>query len=100
MDNIIAKKFNFQLDTKLVKALRDKSFICYNTDDIELLIDVIENGAEKILDNSMVEVIYSYPNGEVATPIKQTMEEGGIEIIPDNTITIITAKGCLFPTEY
>ena len=98
MDNIIAKKFNFQLDAKLVKALRDKSFICYNTDDIELLIDIVENGAEKILDNSMVEVIYSYPNGE-SNQIKQTMEDGDISIV-ENKILIRPKSNCLIPTEY
>ena len=98
----IAKKYTFELETKTVKPLKDKSFTCYNTDTIKLEIEVIEGTNYKCLDefDTKVEVIYSYPNGEVATPIKQTMEEGGIEIIPDSTITIIPAKGCLFPTEY
>lgn len=98
----IAKKYAFELETKIVKPLKDKSFTCYNTDTIKLEIEVMEESDYKCLDEfeTKVEVIYSYPNGEVATPIKQTMEEGGIEIIPDGTITIIPAKGCLFPTEY
>ena len=98
----IAKKYAFELETKTVKPLKDKSFTCYNTDTIKLEIEVMEESDYKSLDEfeTKVEVIYSYPNGEVATPIKQTMEEGGIEIIPDSTITIIPAKGCLFPTEY
>ena len=98
----IAKKYAFELETKTVKPLKDKSFTCYNTDTIKLEIEVIEGTNYKCLDefDTKVEVIYSYPNGEIATPIKQTMEEGGIEIIPDSTITIIPAKGCLFPTEY
>ena len=98
----IAKKYAFELETKIVKPLKDKSFTCYNTDTIKLEIEVMEESDYKSLDEfeTKVEVIYSYPNGEVATPIKQTMEEGGIEIIPDSTITIIPAKGCLFPTEY
>ena len=98
----IAKKYAFELETKTVKPLKDKSFTCYNTDTIKLEIEVMEESDYKCLDEfeTKVEVIYSYPNGEVATPIKQTMEEGGIEIIPDSTITIIPAKGCLFPTEY
>ena len=98
----IAKKYAFELETKIVKPLKDKSFTCYNTDTIKLEIEVMEESDYKCLDEfeTKVEVIYSYPNGEVATPIKQTMEEGGIEIIPDSTITIIPAKGCLFPTEY
>ena len=98
----IAKKYAFELETKTVKPLKDKSFTCYNTDTIKLEIEVMEESDYKSLDEfeTKVEVIYSYPNGEVASPIKQTMEEGGIEIIPDSTITIIPAKGCLFPTEY
>ena len=98
----IAKKYAFELETKTVKPLKDKSFTCYNTDTIKLEIEVMEESDYKCLDEfeTKVEVIYSYPNGEVASPIKQTMEEGGIEIIPDSTITIIPAKGCLFPTEY
>ena len=98
----IAKKYAFELETKTVKPLKDKSFTCYNTDTIKLEIEVMEESDYKCLDEfeTKVEVIYSYPNGEVTTPIKQTMEEGGIEIIPDSTITIIPAKGCLFPTEY
>ena len=98
----IAKKYAFELETKTIKPLKDKSFTCYNTDTIKLEIEVMEESDYKSLDEfeTKVEVIYSYPNGEVATPIKQTMEEGGIEIIPDSTITIIPAKGCLFPTEY
>lgn len=98
----IAKKYAFELETKTVKPLKDKSFTCYNTDTIKLEIEVMEESDYKSLDEfeTKVEVIYSYPNGEVTTPIKQTMEEGGIEIIPDSTITIIPAKGCLFPTEY
>lgn len=98
----IAKKYAFELETKTVKALKDKSFTCYNTDTIKLEIEVMEESDYKSLDEfeTKVEVIYSYPNGEVVSPIKQTMEEGGIEIIPDSTITIIPAKGCLFPTEY
>ena len=98
----IAKKYAFELETKTVKPLKDKSFTCYNTDTIKLEIEVMEESDYKCLDEfeTKVEVIYSYPNGEVDAPIKQTMEEGGIEIIPDSTITIIPAKGCLFPTEY
>ena len=98
----IAKKYAFELETKTVKPLKDKSFTCYNTDTIKLEIEVMEESDYKCLDEfeTKVEVIYSYPNGEVATPIKQTMEEGGIEIIPDSTITIMPVKGCLFPTEY
>ena len=98
----IAKKYAFELETKTIKPLKDKSFTCYNTDTIKLEIEVMEESDYKCLDEfeTKVEVIYSYPNGEVTTPIKQTMEEGGIEIIPDSTITIIPAKGCLFPTEY
>ena len=98
----IAKKYAFELETKTVKPLKDKSFTCYNTDTIKLEIEVMEESDYKCLDefDTKVEVIYSYPNGEIATPIKQTMEEGGIEIIPDSTITIIPARGCLFPTEY
>ena len=98
----IAKKYAFELETKTIKPLKDKSFTCYNTDTIKLEIEVMEESDYKSLDEfeTKVEVIYSYPNGEVASPIKQTMEEGGIEIIPDSTITIIPAKGCLFPTEY
>ena len=98
----IAKKYAFELETKTVKPLKDKKFTCYNTDTIKLEIEVMEGSDYKCLDefDTKVEVIYSYPNGEIATPIKQTMEEGGIEIIPDSTITIIPARGCLFPTEY
>lgn len=98
----IAKKYAFELETKIVKPLKDKSFTCYNTDTIKLEIEVMEESDYKCLDEfeTKVEIVYSYPNGEVASPIKQTMEEGGIEIIPDSTITIIPAKGCLFPTEY
>ena len=98
----IAKKYAFELETKNVKALRDKSFTCYNTDTIKLEIEIMEGSDYKHLDEveTKVEVIYSYPNGEVALPIKQTMEEGGIEIIPDSAITIIPLKGCLYPTEH
>ena len=98
----IAKKYAFELETKNVKALRDKSFTCYNTDTIKLEIEVMEGSDYKHLDEleTKVEVIYSYPNGEVTSPIKQTMEEGGIEIIPDSAITIIPLKGCLYPTEH
>ena len=59
MDNIIAKKFNFQLDTKLVKALKDKSFMCYNTDDIELLIDIVEKNDKKKT-NSKGDILKEY----------------------------------------
>ena len=98
----IAKKYAFELETKTVKPLKDKSFTCYNTDTIKLEIEVMEGADYKHLDEfeTKVEVIYSYPNGEVTSPIKQTMEEGGIEIIPDSAITIIPLKGCLYPTEH
>ena len=46
----IAKKYAFELETKTVKPLKDKSFTCYNTDTIKLEIEVMEefNYAEAI----------------------------------------------------
>lgn len=98
----IAKKYAFTLETRTVKPLKEKTFTCYNTDTIKLEIEVMEEEDYKYLDEfeTKVEVIYSYPNGEIERPIKQTMDEGGIEIIPDSTITIVPAEGCLFPTDY
>ncbi len=95
----LAKKFLFKLDSKSVKVLRDKSFVCYNTDTIKLVIEIIENYDYKNLYDSNVEVIFSYPNGE-SLPIKQTMEDGGITIDDNNLLCIIPKSGCLIPTDY
>lgn len=95
----LAKKFLFKLDAKSVKVLREKSFVCYDTDSIKLVIEILENDNHKELYNSNIEVIFSYPNGESA-PIKQTMEDGGIVIEGDNLINIMPKSGCLMPTDY
>ena len=95
----LAKKFLFKLDSKSVKALRDKNFVCYDTDTIKLVIEIIENDDYKDLYNSNIEVIFSYPNGE-SLPIKQTMEDGGITIEDDSLLSIIPKSGCLIPTDY
>lgn len=95
----LAKKFLFKLDSKSVKILRDKSFVCYNTDTIKLVIEIIENDDYKDLYDSRIEVIYSYPNGE-SKPIKQVMDDGGIVVEDDSLISIIPKSGCLLPTEY
>ncbi len=95
----LAKKFLFKLDSKSVKVLRDKSFVCYNTDTIKLVIEIIENDDYKDLYDSRIEVIYSYPNGE-SKPIKQVMDDGGIVVEDDSLISIIPKSGCLLPTEY
>lgn len=94
----LAKKFLFKLDSKSVKVLRDKSFVCYNTDTIKLVIEIIENDDYKDLYDSRIEVIYSYPNGE-SKPIKQVMDDGGIVVEDDSLISIIPKSGCLLPTE-
>ena len=95
----LAKKFLFKLDSKSVKALKEKSFVCYDTDTIKLVIEILENDDYKDLYNSNIEVIFSYPNGESA-PIKQTMEDGGIVIEDDSLISVIPKSGCLIPTDY
>ena len=94
----LAKKFLFKLNTKSVKVLKEKSFVCYDTDTIKLVIEILENDGYKELYNSNIEVIFSYPNGESA-PIKQTMEDGGIVIEEDSMISIIPKSGCLMPTD-
>ena len=94
----LAKKFLFKLDTKSVKVLKEKSFVCYDTDTIKLVIEILENDDYKDLYNSNIEAIFSYPNGESA-PIKQTMEDGGIVIEDDSLISIIPKSGCLMPTD-
>ena len=95
----LAKKFLFRLDSKSVKVLKDKSFVCYDTDTIKMVIEIIENYDYKNLYDSNVEVIYSYPNGE-SLPIKQIMEDGGITIDDNNLLCIIPKSGCLIPTDY
>ena len=95
----LAKKFLFKLNTKSVKVLKEKSFVCYDTDTIKLVIEILENDDYKDLYNSNIEVIFSYPNGE-SNPIKQTMEDGGIVIEDDSLISIIPKSGCLIPTDY
>lgn len=95
----LAKKFLFKLDSKSVKVLKDKSFVCYDTDTIKLVIEIIENDDYKDLYNSNIEAIFSYPNGE-SLPIKQTMVDGGIIIEDDSLISIIPKSGCLMPTDY
>ena len=94
----LAKKFLFKLNTKSVKVLKEKSFVCYDTDTIKLVIEILENDGYKELYDSNIEVIFSYPNGESA-PIKQTMEDGGIVIEEDSMISIIPKSGCLMPTD-
>ena len=94
----LAKKFLFKLNTKSVKVLKEKSFVCYDTDTIKLVIEILENDGYKELYNSNIEVIFSYPNGESAS-IKQTMEDGGIVIEEDSMISIIPKSGCLIPTD-
>ena len=94
----LAKKFLFKLDSKSVKVLKEKSFVCYDTDTIKLVIEILENDDYKDLYNSNIEAIFSYPNGESA-PIKQTMEDGGIVIEDDSLISIIPKSGCLMPTD-
>ena len=94
----LAKKFLFKLNTKSVKVLKEKSFVCYDTDTIKLVIEILENDGYKELYNSNIEVIFSYPNGESA-PIKQTMEDGGIVIEEDSMVSIIPKSGCLIPTD-
>ena len=94
----LAKKFLFKLDSKSVKVLKEKSFVCYDTDTIKLVIEILENDDYKDLYNSNIEVIFSYPNGESAS-IKQTMEDGGIVIEDDSLISIIPKSGCLLPTD-
>ena len=95
----LAKKFLFKLDSKSVKVLKDKSFVCYDTDTIKLVIEILENYDYKNLYDSNVEAIFSYPNGE-SLPIKQTMEDGGITIDDNNLLCIIPKSGCLIPTDY
>ena len=95
----LAKKFLFKLDSKSVKVLREKSFMCYDTDTIKLVIEIFENDDYKDLYNSNIEVIFSYPNGE-SNPIKQTMEDGGIVIEDDSLISVVPKSGCLMPTDY
>ena len=94
----LAKKFLFKLNTKSVKVLKEKSFVCYDTDTIKLVIEILENDGYKELYDSNIEVIFSYPNGESA-PIKQTMEDGGIVIEEDSMVSIIPKSGCLIPTD-
>ena len=94
----LAKKFLFKLNTKSVKVLKEKSFVCYDTDTIKLVIEILENDGYKELYNSNIEVIFSYPNGESA-PIKQTMVDGGIVIEEDSMVSIIPKSGCLIPTD-
>ena len=94
----LAKKFLFKLNTKSVKVLKEKSFVCYDTDTIKLVIEILENDGYKELYDSNIEVIFSYPNGESA-PIKQTMEDGGIVIEEDSMVSIIPKSGCLMPTD-
>ena len=95
----LAKKFLFKLDSKSVKVLREKSFMCYDTDTIKLVIEILENDDYKDLYNSNIEVIFSYPNGE-SNLIKQTMEDGGIVIEDDSLISVVPKSGCLMPTDY
>ena len=94
----LAKKFLFKLNTKSVKVLKEKSFVCYDTDTIKLVVEILENDGYKELYDSNIEVIFSYPNGESA-PIKQTMEDGGIVIEEDSMVSIIPKSGCLIPTD-
>lgn len=98
MDNVLAKKFSFQLDAKSTKMYKEKSFVCYDTDSIELSIAVYEDGTLKILRDSRVEIIYSYPN-EGLESIRQTMDNGGI-YVSQSTIRILPKSSCLKPTDY
>lgn len=100
MYNSIAKKFQFQLDTKSTKIYKEKGFVCYDTDSISFAIEVLENEYPKELGDAQVEVVYSYPNGESATPFKQEMDDGGILVDSDGLIDIQPKNNCLLPTDY
>ena len=84
----LAKKFLFKLDSKSVKVLKEKSFVCYDTDTIKLVIEILENDDYKDLYNSNIEVIFSYPNGE-SVPIKKQV---GDKLLAGS---FITAGNCI-----
>lgn len=99
MDNVLAKKFQFKLDAKSTKMYKDKSFVCYDTDSLKWVIEVLEEDEPKSLGNSEIEVVYSYPNKENGA-VKQVMADGGIEIEADGTIVVRPKNNCLIPTDY
>ena len=97
MRNIIAKQFNFTLDSKSVKPYKEKGFVCYDTDSIKLIINVDEDGEVKYMMNTKIDVIYSFPNGE-SNPIRQEFGDG-ISVTGEGGIEIIPRNNCLIPTD-
>ena len=97
MNNIIAKQFNFTLDSKSVKSYKEKGFVCYDTDSIKLIINVVEDGEVKYMMKTKIDVIYSFPNGE-SNPIKQEFGDG-ISVTGEGAIEIIPKSNCLIPTD-
>lgn len=91
----IAKYFEVNLDTKITKPLKDKSFICFDTDSIIIKAFITEDFENKILEDSQILIIYDYGSYRV----EQAMGDGGIEIIGENEVLITPKTNCLVESQ-
>ena len=87
----ISKYFEINLDSKITKPLKDKSFVCFDTDSIMIKAIITEDLEEKDVEESQVSVIYDYGSYKV----EQRMEDGGIELVGKSEIDIVPKSNCL-----
>ena len=87
----ISKYFEINLDSKITKPLKDKTFVCFDTDSIMIKAIITEDLDEKDIEESQVSVIYDYGSCKV----EQRMEDGGIELVGKNEIDIVPKSNCL-----
>lgn len=91
----ISKYFEVNLDSKITKPLKDKSFVCFDTDSIMIRAIIIEDFENKIIEECQISVIYDYGNHIV----EQRMQDGGIEIVGANEINIVPRGNCLIEAQ-
>lgn len=87
----ISKYFEINLDSKITKPLKDKSFVCFDTDSIMIRAIIAEDFEDKIIEECQISVIYDYGTHIV----EQRMQDGGIEIVGANEINIVPRGNCL-----
>ena len=88
---MISKYFEINLDSKTTKPLKDKSFVCFDTDSIMIRAIIAEDFEDKIIEECQISVIYDYGTHIV----EQRMQDGGIEIVGANEINIVPRGNCL-----
>ena len=87
----ISKYFEINLDSKITKPLKDKSFVSFDTDSIMIRATITEDFEDKIIEECQISVIYDYGTHIV----EQRMQDGGIEIVGTNEINIVPRGNCL-----